>query len=90
MEYESQEVISIFAVVFVCFVWFVCLVIAAVTTWAYCKMFSKAGYHWALGLLMLVPIANLVMMLYLGFSDWPILKEVRQLRGQNQPEQMPA
>lgn len=42
---------------------------------AFCKIFSKAGYHWAMGLLMLVPIANLVMPLVLAFGQWPIFAD---------------
>ncbi len=41
------------------------------------KIFSKAGYAGALGLLMCVPIINIVMLLFLAFSDWPILQKVR-------------
>ena len=48
---------------------------------AYCKIFSKAGFHWAMGLLMLVPIANLIMPLVLAFGQWPILEG----RSQNMP-----
>ena len=44
--------------------------------------FSKAGYSWALGLLMLVPIANIIMPFVLAFGDWPIYKELRLLRQQ--------
>ena len=58
----------------------VLLVAMIIIVVALCKIFSKAGYCWALGLLMLVPIANLVMFLVLAFSDWPILKELRALK----------
>jgi len=44
------------------------------------KIFAKAGYSGALGLLMFVPIANLVMMLVLAFGEWPIHREMAQLR----------
>jgi len=87
---EIHEGISVFAGALGCFMFCIYVVIAAATIWAFCKIFSKAGYHWAFGLLMLVPIANLVMILYLGFSDWPVLKEIRQLREKDKPEQMPA
>ena len=53
------------------------LVIKAVVS---CKIFSKAGYHWALGLLMLVPVACTIMPFILAFGKWPILKEIDQLR----------
>ncbi|MHC4498390.1 MAG: hypothetical protein ACYS21_04660 [Planctomycetota bacterium] len=68
-----------------CFLLFfilVSLIITAVMVWAYCRIFGKAGYPWALGLLMLVPIANRVMPLVLAFGDWPIQKELRLLRQQ--------
>ena len=58
------------------------LAFAVITIIAYCKIFSKAGYSWAMGLLMLVPIANLIVMLVLAFGDWPILKEIRALKTQ--------
>ena len=43
--------------------------------WPFCKIFSKAGFHWALGILMIVPIANIIMPFVLAFGDWPALKE---------------
>ena len=45
-----------------------------------CKIFSKAGYHWAMGLLMLIPIANLIMLCILAFGQWPIQRELEALR----------
>ena len=57
----------------------VILIIKAVV---FCKIFSKAGYHWALGLLMLVPIACIIMPFILAFGQWPIYKELQQLRRQ--------
>ena len=50
--------------------------------WIYCRIFSKAGYCWALGLLMLIPIVNIIMLCVLGLGDWPVLRELRQLRQQ--------
>ena len=55
---------------------------AAIAALIWCKLFSKAGFHWALGLLLLVPIANIVVPFFLAFGDWPIQKELRQLRQQ--------
>ena len=46
----------------------------------FCKIFSKAGFSWALGLLMLVPIANIIIIFYLAFADWPVQRELRELR----------
>jgi hypothetical protein len=44
------------------------------------KIFSKAGYNGAMGLLMFVPIVNLIMIGVLAFSEWPIQKELSELR----------
>jgi len=46
----------------------------------YWKLFSKAGYSGWLSLLMLVPLVNFGMMLFLAFADWPVLRELRALR----------
>ena len=56
------------------------LVITALMVIAWCMIFNRAGYSWALGLLVLVPIANVIIVLVLAFSTWPIQREVEQLR----------
>jgi hypothetical protein len=40
------------------------------------KLFTKAGFNGALGLLMLVPVVNLGVALYLAFAEWPVLAEL--------------
>ena len=50
---------------------------------AFWKIFSKAGYPGALGLLLLVPLVNLGMFFFLAFSRWPVLKELEALRGKS-------
>ena len=47
-------------------------------TIAFWKICSKAGFSGALGLLMLVPIANIILPLYLAFAEWPALKDTAQ------------
>ncbi|MBZ5635173.1 MAG: hypothetical protein LAO55_18780 [Acidobacteriia bacterium] len=47
---------------------------------AFWKIFAKAGHSGALGLLLLVPLVNVVMFFFLAFSEWPILKELEALR----------
>jgi hypothetical protein len=54
----------------------------AFTILVFWKIFSKAGYNGALGILMIVPIANIVMLCILAFSQWPILQELNRLRQQ--------
>ena len=41
----------------------------------YWFIFRKAGFHPALSLLMIVPIASVVMLYIFAFSDWPSLKK---------------
>ena len=76
-------IVVIIAAVFVLVLLVATLVITAVV---YCKIFHKAGYHWALGLLMLVPIVCIVMPFVLAFGEWPIHKELQRLRQQQQGE----
>jgi hypothetical protein len=58
----------------------VALIVTIIKILIYCKIFSKAGYCWALGLLMLVPIVNIIMPFILAFGEWPIQKELRSLK----------
>ena len=60
------------------------LIVLIIKILIYCRIFSKAGYCWALGLLMLVPIANIIMPFVLAFGDWPIQKELRLLKQQQE------
>lgn len=53
------------------------VVFAVIVYW---KIFSKAGYNGAMGLLMFVPIANLIVLCILAFGEWPIHRELNQLR----------
>lgn len=48
----------------------------------YWKIFSKAGYSGAMGLLMFVPIANIIVLCILAFGEWPIHRELNHLRQQ--------
>jgi hypothetical protein len=44
------------------------------------QIFKKTGNSGWLSLLMLVPLVNLAMLLFLAFSDRPVLRELRALR----------
>jgi uncharacterized membrane protein len=55
--------------------------IVAVIPWFF--IYKKAGYHPAMGCLMFLPIVNIVMLFVLAFSDWPIERELGQLRSGN-------
>lgn len=67
---------------FLMFSFLAVVVVIGVILW--CRIYSKTGYSWAFGLLMIIPIANFVMLCVLAFSDWPVLKEVKALRQQLQ------
>jgi hypothetical protein len=57
------------------------IVVAAVLLVPFWKIFSKAGFHGALSLLMIVPVVNLVMLYVLAFSQWPALRGVEKVPG---------
>ena len=63
-----------------CFMLVTWLAMVVLTAVVFCKIFSKAGYHWALGLIMLIPIGNLIMLCVLAFGQWPIHRELEALK----------
>jgi branched-subunit amino acid transport protein AzlD len=50
------------------------LPIALITVVPFWQIFKKAGFPAALSLLMLVPLAGLVILFIVAFSDWPVLR----------------
>lgn len=61
-------------------------VIAVIVIWlvfviAYIKIITKAGYSGWWVLILLVPIANIVMLLVFAYKEWPIQRELAELRG---------
>jgi hypothetical protein len=44
------------------------------------RIFEKAGYSQWWGLVMAVPLANVVAPVIFAFSDWPVDAELRRLR----------
>jgi hypothetical protein len=46
-------------------------VIAVVAFW---RIFSKAGYPGWISVGMLLPVLNLLLMLYAAFSQWPVMR----------------
>lgn len=70
----------IFLLILILSIIVVSTIVAIVKAVLYCMIFSKAGYHWALGLLTLVPIACVIMPFVLAFGKWPIKTELEKLR----------
>ena len=54
--------------------------LALIYVLGFCSIFARAGFHWALGPLMLVPGVNLVLFLLLAIASWPKNRELRSLR----------
>ena len=68
MAFWAPGAIEMILILFVsAFVW----VLPVIVFWKIC---SKAGLPGALGLLMMVPIANIILPLYVAFAEWPALR----------------
>ncbi len=80
----EPNIAPVFSIVFLIFLIPVVMIVVAVKILIFCKIFSKTGYSWALGLLILVPIANIVMLFVLAFAEWPIQRELRSYKQQSQ------
>jgi hypothetical protein len=63
----------------------VILAVCAIGLVPFYKIFSKAGYPGILCLTMIVPLLNIIMLLFLAFSEWPVLKELKALRQRSSP-----
>jgi hypothetical protein len=61
---------------------FLVLVVIVVYAVFWALIFSKAGYSGWLGLLMLVPVVNLIWLVVFVFSEWPIQTELARYRGE--------
>jgi len=47
---------------------------ALLTVIPFWKICTKAGFPGPLSLLMLVPVASIVLLFYIAFAQWPVLK----------------
>jgi len=56
------------------------LFMLVIWTVLFCLVFRKAGHHWALGLLMLVPLVNIVVFVHLAVGCWPLEKRFDRAR----------
>ena len=66
----STELIIIFLILLPFGLMFAILPVIAF--WKICK---RAGFNGALGLLILLPIANIILPLYVAFAKWPALND---------------
>ena len=68
MAFMMPGIAELFVIMLIFLIVFILPVIAF---WRIC---SKAGLPSALGLLMLVPIVNFILPLYVAFAEWPALR----------------
>jgi len=57
------------------------------------RIFSKAGYSGALGLLVLVPFGQFILLCILAFGRWPTLRDLenlKRLQGPPRPKRRPG
>lgn len=60
-----------------CLIGLLTLIAMGVAGW---KIAEKAGYAPAWGLLAMVPLVGYVAILYFAFTEWPIEKQVQELK----------
>jgi hypothetical protein len=58
----------------------VILVIVAFFLVLWSKIYAQAGYSKWLCLLMIVPLVNLIMLIWFAFAKWPVRVELDRLR----------
>ncbi|MEM7391357.1 MAG: hypothetical protein AAF492_03335 [Verrucomicrobiota bacterium] len=51
--------------------------IACIVVVPFWFIFSKAGYHGSLSVLMMLPMVNIALLFFLALTDWPIHKKLR-------------
>jgi len=69
-------------VLIIFFIASIVLVLTVIKVFSFCRIFSKTGYSWAFGLLMLLPFAEIIIPLVLALIDWPVSRELRQFKQQ--------
>jgi hypothetical protein len=50
----------------------ICAIIVIIPFW---KIFSKAGFFAPFSLLMAVPVVNVLVLYYVAFAKWPVMKK---------------
>ncbi len=47
-------------------------IICLVSVWAWAKIFRKAGFAWWNAFAMIIPVLNLLALIWFALSDWPV------------------
>ncbi len=53
------------------------VILSLVINW---RIAEKAGFSGAASLLMLIPLVNLIVVIYFAFTEWPIERSLREAR----------
>ena len=69
----AKSALSTYAIVIV-----IAIIFGIIIYW---RIATKAGYAGALSLLMFVPLVSLVIIILFAFTEWPIERELREVRG---------
>jgi fatty acid desaturase len=82
-EEEIQQMLTAMAGV-----WLVLVILGAVLVFVFWGMiFSRAGYSFAMALLMFIPLVNFIWLLIFAFSRWPVQRELDHYRRMGPPPQ---
>lgn len=57
------------------------IIIVVLSIVIYWRIASKAGYPGAYSLLMLIPLVNLIVLILFAFTEWPVERELKAVRG---------
>jgi predicted PurR-regulated permease PerM len=52
--------------------------ISLITIWPASRICRRVGFPWWLGLLIVVPLANMILLWFVAFADWPLEHIARQ------------
>ena len=81
---SETDIIGLVGGVFGCGVMAIFMALFIAVWW---KLIAKTGNSGALALLIVIPLANLGLILFLAFSDWPLERRVKELEATAQPPQ---
>lgn len=76
--YGADAAAALLVVVFFLLTGLLCAAVLLFKLFLWWRVFSKAGYSGAFGLLLLAPFGTLIMLCILAFSKWPITGQPKQ------------
>lgn len=71
---------QMFGVILVVFIGALILALVALAVCVWFRILGKTGYNPWLAFLILVPFGNLALLLVLAFAEWPVNRELADLR----------